>query len=550
MNKMVEKRVALTFFLALCLLAVARFVAYQTTVRYVTHTERASETLSALLALHGIEDAVFQADAAQRNYVRTSDESFPQAYQTAKRDLAQHLTNVRQLDRDDTYILERLGEVERLGTQKVEVSGEIIDLHRRGEVAEVNEQTRSPRNRIGPIRTLLSDLKRHDNEELASYNHAMRGARRRGTTAAVIITLIDFAILTLGFIALNRYATARRDAEESLLKTTAVQQAIFDAADYSIISCAADGTIQTFNRAAERWLGYEAFELIRRSTPEVFHDAHEIALRAAQLTRELGRPVSADFETFVAKARLGMPDEREWTYVRKDGSRFPVLLSITAIRDVAGRITGFLGIASDLSERHRFAQELKHAKESAEASSRAKSSFLANMSHELRTPLNAIIGYSEMLKEDAEEDGQAQQAEDLERIRAAGQQLLALISDVLDLSKVEAGKMSLFLEPFPVEQLVRDVASTVRPLVEKNRNRFEVICPDDTADMCADQAKVRQILLNLLTNAGKFTEAGVVCLEVARESAAPGNNGNEPGNVAHSPASDVVCFSVRDTGIG
>jgi signal transduction histidine kinase/CheY-like chemotaxis protein len=175
------------------------------------------------------------------------------------------------------------------------------------------------------------------------------------------------------------------------------------------------------------------------------------------------------------------------------------------------------------------------AKEAAETANQSKSVFLANMSHELRTPLNAIIGYSEMLEEDAQASGQKEFVSDLQKIRSSGKHLLGLINDVLDLSKVEAGKMRLFLETFDVANLVEEVVATATPLVEKNGNRLEVHCAEDVGQIREDVTKVRQVLLNLLSNAAKFTEKGSVSLEVARESDVTGS---------------WVVFRIRDTGIG
>lgn len=164
----------------------------------------------------------------------------------------------------------------------------------------------------------------------------------------------------------------------------------------------------------------------------------------------------------------------------------------------------------------------------------AKSRFLANMSHELRTPLNAIIGYSEMLAEEAEDSGRNDFLPDLNRIRASGRHLLDLINSVLDLSKIEAGKMDLYLEAFSIKKLVSEAQDVVRPLVEKNGNKLIVDCPPDSGSMHGDQTKVRQCLFNLLSNAAKFTEKGAIHLIVRR------THGLE----------DRIVFTVRDTGIG
>jgi signal transduction histidine kinase/DNA-binding response OmpR family regulator len=182
-------------------------------------------------------------------------------------------------------------------------------------------------------------------------------------------------------------------------------------------------------------------------------------------------------------------------------------------------------------------EQLAKSETRALAATEAKSQFLANMSHELRTPLNAIIGYSEMLQEEVADAGHNNYISDLQKIHAAAKHQLGLINDILDLSKIEAGKMTLFLESFDVSGVVQDVATTVRPLVAKNSNRLEIQCPSIVASMRADQTKVRQILFNLLSNASKFTEKGTIRLEVHRIPAA----NSQP---------EMLNFSVSDTGIG
>jgi PAS domain S-box-containing protein len=453
--------------------------------------------------------------------------------------------------------------------------------------------------------------------------------------------------------------TARKRAEEALLKAGALQSAIFNSANFSSIATDEKGVIQIFNVGAERMLGYTAGEVMDKITPADISDPQEVITRAKALSAELGTKIAPGFEALVFKASRGIEDIYELTYIRKDQSRFPAIVSVTALRDEQGEIIGYLLIGTDntarkqveaermvLDQRLRDQQfytrsliesnidalittdprgiitdvnkqmealtgctrdeligapfkdyftdperaeagiklvlgeskvtdyeltarardgketvvsynattfhdrdrrlqgvfaaardvtERKRYEKSLEQANRAKSVFLANMSHELRTPLNAIMGYSEMLQEEAAERQLDGFGADLEKINGAGRHLLALINDILDLSKIEAGKMDLFLESFDVAKMIDEVASTVRPMVEKNANTLNIERVADLGAMHADQIKVRQGLFNLLSNAAKFSHDGTITLKVERQLI---------------KGSEWIMFRVTDTGIG
>ena len=213
---------------------------------------------------------------------------------------------------------------------------------------------------------------------------------------------------------------------------------------------------------------------------------------------------------------------------RKDGTIVDVeVLGVPVV--IEGELVGLMALYHDITE-------LLAARRDAETANSAKSQFLANMSHELRTPLNAIIGYSEMLNEEFADTGQDELVGDLEKIHGAGRHLLSLINDVLDLSKIEAGKMEMSVESFDVRETLDEVVATARPLVEKNENAFALNFSNDLGTMETDRTRTHQVLLNLLSNASKFTENGTITLSAER--------------VANGTRTDDVVFSVQDSGIG
>ena len=350
--------------------------------------------------------------------------------------------------------------------------------------------------------------------------------------------------------ALAREVVERKKAEE-------YYQALVETIPHIVVRKDCEGRYTFVNSTSRDWAGFKGREMLGKD------DSVWAPPELARQIRQLDQEVLATGKTVEMVRPIEVPGLVPRMFLHSIRS---------AIRDDLGNIVGVQMLAWDVTHEKETEEALRSAKEAADAANTAKSQFLANMSHELRTPLNAIIGYSEMLEEEAGDLGAQALAPDLGKIHAAGKHLLGLINDILDLSKVEAGKMTLFLESFDVAKLVQDVAATVRPLVAKSGNRLEVECPADLGPMRSDQTKVRQVLFNLLSNANKFTASGRIRLSVERverenveresververaQRESVSERAGAPRSDAptlHAPRSDAptLLFRISDTGIG
>ncbi|MBS1964247.1 MAG: PAS domain-containing protein [Chloroflexi bacterium SZAS-1] len=275
-----------------------------------------------------------------------------------------------------------------------------------------------------------------------------------------------------------------------------------------------------WNPSVERIFGLRATEALGRQATDIFPD-FVINGEETFYTAALN-----GYSTVAADRSYILPGSNEQAFF--EGYYSPLF-------NEAGTIIGGLAVIRDITERKRFESELQRAKEEAEAASRAKTSFLANMSHELRTPLTAIIGYSELLLYSSAKRNFAETFEDINKILGASKHLLALINDVLDLSKIEAGRIELYAQTFSLTALLEGVLINIAPLAEKNNNQLQIELPRRLGFMHTDQTKLRQTLLNLLGNACKFTHSGSIIMTVSREM---------------REGVDWVIFTITDTGIG
>ncbi len=297
-------------------------------------------------------------------------------------------------------------------------------------------------------------------------------------------------------------------------------RALLDSISSPIFYKNLDGIYLGCNNAFEDMLGLSEEQIVQRKVNDLF--VHHIADKDAASDEALKLNQAAQsYEAFIRYT---------------DSSFHDFIVNKTVFHNAEGKMAGVVGIMVDITERKHAEEALLRAKEAAEQANHVKSAFLANMSHELRTPLNAIIGYSEMLSEDMEDLGCGELTEDLQKIHGAGKHLLGLINDVLDISKIEAGKMDVFAETFVLNTLIQEVIATINPLVTKKNNTLVLKNADgEIGNLHADVTKVRQILFNLLSNAAKFTENGTITLLIQRETIE---------NI------ECVAFNVIDEGIG
>jgi PAS domain S-box-containing protein len=340
--------------------------------------------------------------------------------------------------------------------------------------------------------------------------------------------------------------TARKLAEEALLKAGALQSAIFNSANFSSIATDANGVIQIFNVGAERMLGYSAAEVVNKNTPADISDPEEMIARAESLSIELGTPITPGFEALIFKASRGIEDIYELTYTRKDGSRFPAVVSVTALRDAQTAIIGYLLIGTDNTarkqieaERVRLEQvlqdkniELERATLRAEKANLAKSDFLSSMSHELRTPLSAILGFAQLMESSASPPT-ASQKRSIDQILKAGWYLLELINEILDLALIESGKLSMSLEPVSLPEIMHECETLVETQTKKHDISVSFLPFETACFVRADRTRMKQVLLNLLSNAIKYNRVGGTVVVECRLNNA-----------------DSVHISVRDSGDG
>ena len=393
----------------------------------------------------------------------------------------------------------------------------------------------------------LDFYRANDEARATGRGREVVGRRKDGSTFPLEIAASE---MWLGgqryFTGILRDITARKQAEEALLKAGALQSAISNSANFSSIATDAQGVIQIFSVGAQRMLGYAAAEVVDKITPEDISDPQEVIMRASALSAEFSTPIAPGFEALVFKASRGIADVYELTYIRKDGSRFPAEVSVTALHDTQGAIIGYLLIGTDTTARKRVEAErvlldqvlhdknteLESAKVAAERANLAKSDFLSSMSHELRTPLGAILGFAQLIETGSPQPTLAQKRS-IDQILKAGWYLLELINEILDLALIESGKLSLSVEPVSLTEVMDECEAMVEPQAHRRGIRVAFTPFAIPCFVNADRTRLKQALINLLSNAIKYNRVGGAVTVVCTPS-----------------LPNAIRISVQDTGAG
>jgi PAS domain S-box-containing protein len=457
-------------------------------------------TYEVLISAQAMFSSLIDSQRGMRGYVLTGETTALGTYHHGLRALPGQLAELRTLTRDNPVQQSR---TERLSRDLMDVTSysrrlletrdhnglqAAIDLEASGEGRTVIDHTQMD----------LDAFTTEEHRLLTEREARTEDSFRSTSTLLVIGSVLAAGLLVLTHLMASREMNRRQRTEAKLADVSILQRAILDSADYAIVSTDVQGTVLTMNATAERWLGYRADEVVGKTTPALWHDAGEISARAAVLSRELGVTVEPGFAVFTAKIRQDHTEETEWTLQRKDGSRFTGTLSATALREPTGRVVGYLGVLSDITERKQREAQLD----------RLKREFISTVSHELRTPLTSIRGSLGLVAAGVL-GPLPEKAQGMVNIaHQNSERLVRIINDILDIEKIESGKLELQIANVALVALLREALEFNAPYGEKYQVRFVLESAPAAVRVRADPDRLMQVLTNLLSNAAKFSPAG------------------------------------------
>ena len=539
MTRSVGNIAAVGVILALVVLIANAWVSFNNIHQLAVRDDWVEHTTDVMANVERLQASISDALAAQRGFLLTGNAAYLGPFNAARGNAQKFLDTLLQQTNDNAQQQERLKQTQAELTDLFANMDQAIAANpspRPGPA--VDDSLAASKQSMDRVRLTLSIVREEESHLLKIRKSDSKASLAKAIETFGLASALAVLLVIAAYLLIRREDTLRlRNAREQN-RLSNYNQLLIESTGEGIYGVDLEGKCTFLNAAGARVLKLDATKAIGANMHALTHH-----------TRADGSPFPVEqcpiYSTLRNGKNLRVDDEVFW---RSDGTSFPVEYSASPIRNF-GQIEGVVVAFSDITLRKKIEEDLKRARDEAEAAKAdaeaaktdaeaaniAKSQFLANMSHELRTPLNAVIMYSELLQEEAADRGVESFIPDLDKIRAGGKHLLALVNGVLDLSKIEAGKMDLFLETFEIPTMIRDVLTTVEPLINKKANKLELNCPPDLGAMHADMTKVRQILFNLLSNASKFTENGTITMQVSR--------------VDIEGVSTTV-FEVHDTGIG
>lgn len=488
----------------LAALGAVSWLSYRNTKELVAANQRlaqAHKLIEDLTALHLLLD---DAESSCRGYALSGKADYLKPYDAA---LAQLDITTQVLRHDlarDTNRSRQFQELEPIIQARLEAMKELVDARRKGGFDAAVRVVQSGRGKqlADEIRQRISVMQTEERNDLLDRERESRERARITLFAVGLTCLLGIALLLAATVVIYRLYRRSEKDYVALQNAERIQRTILNSAAYSMISTDPGGLIQVANAAAEKWLGYTGAELAG-SNVTIIHDARELQSRGDQLTGAMGMPVSGDHQALVTKARYGVADEFECTYVRKDGTRFPVLLAVTALRSGTNDLSGYLMIAADLSERH--------------AIQKMKDEFVSVVSHELRTPLTSIKGALGLLAGGATGALPPKAGEMAKIAQSNAERLSRLVEDILDLQRIESGRMTMDQRMCDISDLMKESVESVHLVAE--REGVAITMTPIQASVKADRGRMVQALVNLLGNAIKFSPRGGR-IEFAAEQAA------------------------------
>ncbi len=510
-----NQSLALGFALALVLIGFNMWSAYRSVERLIGNNQIETKHYQTLGSLRQLMLGLRESEASLRGYFLTADQIFLTEYQIYRNRVTDTLDSLYDLPLAPEA-QDLLPDLRREVLKRLRLADQGISAYQK-KAPQLRQIPAQERAVLARIYHAVGRMIQAENLLLERYLKDSDNHAGYALLTLILASVANLVLMILVYRMMMRHIVQRQRNESVLRESEARKAAILATSLDCIIGLDQAARIMEWNPAAEHTFGYtreEAFNqsLIELIIPDVQRETH-----CAALLR------------FLESGAQMMGQRMEILVQRRDGSQFPAELTITRQK---GSVLLFTLYLRDITRRRQIEAELELARDAAEAASQAKSLFLANMSHELRTPLNAILGYTELMQEETDEQGLDQFSQDLEKVSRESQHLLELISDILDLSKIEAGRMELINERFEIQALLEEISTTVAPQMLKQHNQFQIIADHHLGELTTDRARLRQSLLNLLANAAKFTRSGQVTLTVSDQ------------------APNKIRFSVSDTGIG